>query len=364
MASIINCGKLDKNIIFPIISGISHFIYNFIFSKKKPEFLNYPFLISIGSSFDMCFSLILLIISNKRSKKVIKNEQYNETIKKKRIQKMLFISAIAIMDFSQTIFSCFALKSKSPLNFRILDFFTICIFAFFMLKIQFYKHQNFCIIIFIIIALTSIIKQIPQVKGNIVRIISDFILEMSFCFAIILDKYVMEYKFCSPYELCFYHGFICLILYGFTFIVFIIFKNSKYLNDFSEYYNNINNKETIIILAYMVFNFIYNISIFITNSNLNPFYILFTLIIREIEVIILDPKNNWELYINIVMIISLFLTTIIFNEIIEINCFGLEKNTIKNMERFASCESISSEREDSTNFIEMDGYKCDIKYNN
>ena len=119
----------------------------------------------------------------------------------------------------------------------------------------------------------------------------------------------------------------------------------------------------------MFFNFIYNISIFITNSNLSPFFILFTLIIREIEVIILDPKNNFELYINIVQTIILFLITLIFNEIIEINCFGLEKNTIKNMEHFASSESLSSRREDiinfietdSINFIEMDGYKCEIE---
>ena len=57
MASIIYYGKLDKNIIFPIIAGISHFIhfiYNLIFKKKKPEVLNYPFLIRMSSSFDIC----------------------------------------------------------------------------------------------------------------------------------------------------------------------------------------------------------------------------------------------------------------------------------------------------------------------
>ena len=110
------------------------------------------------------FPLIILIISNKISKKVIKSELNNETIKKQKTQKILFISSIAIIDFSQTLFNCFALKSKSHLNFRVLDYFTICLFSFFILKIRFYKHYNFIIIFFIIISLISIIIQIPHLK--------------------------------------------------------------------------------------------------------------------------------------------------------------------------------------------------------
>ena len=47
---------------------------------------------------------------------------------------------------------------------------------------------------------------------DILSTIFKFISEIFLSLGIVIDKYIMEIKFCSPFEICFYHGFFGVII--------------------------------------------------------------------------------------------------------------------------------------------------------
>ena len=84
----------------------------------------------------------------------------------------------------------------------------------------------------------------------------------------------------------------------------------------------------------MLIQFIFNIFILIINKNTTPYHILIMLIIGQFGPYIDKLINNKNIKSSIILIIGLFIIlffSLIFNEIIEINCLGLSKNTKKNI---------------------------------
>ena len=325
---------------------------------KNFKISNYPFLFSICCSFDMCFSLIPFIISNIKSKKGIKSKKYIETIKKMKIQKIFFIFIDGFMDFSQTLLCSFVLKNESTVNFQICDFFLIALLSLLILKRKFYKHHYFILIIFILLAISSIIIQIFNLHFDFLDFIYVFTQEVFFSLLIVLEKYIMEYKFCSPYRLCFDKGFISLILYGITLGILYLFKEKQYIEDFKTYYKEINIKEIILVFIFMILHFLYNITFILANVYSNHFYIFFCIIIHLIVFNILEEIEEIQLIINFVFIFILLLIILVFNEIIELNCFGLERKTVKNMKILAEIDSYLLNDNDTK--IEIDGYKFEL----
>lgn len=45
-----------------------------------------------------------------------------------------------------------------------------------------------------------------------ISILFKFLSEIVLSLGLVIDKYTMEKKFCSPYEICFYHGLINFVL--------------------------------------------------------------------------------------------------------------------------------------------------------
>ena len=77
---------------------------------------------------------------------------------------------------------------------------------------------------------------------------------------------------------------------------------------------------------------VFNIFIFIINKNTTPCHILIMIIIGlfapYIKALTNDTKSSIIIIIGLLVILFLVL---VFNEILEVNCFGLQKNTKKNI---------------------------------
>ena len=340
----ISFGYIDTNIIFPILSGVSPLIYNYLLYKSKTKFIGFDFIFTFFSSLSMSISLIPFLISKKLSnshKKVNNTKEFNN------YKKFLFIILTMLLDLSITMMAAFLTFSNISVWF--LDFIIISLFSRFILKTNIHRHHYFCIVVILICGGFLHPMHILNFKEKFIDIFKDILYEISKSFLFVLEKYVMDYKFCSPYELCFYIGFFEIIIIGICHIFFYFFKY-KYINDLKEYNKIVNFKEICTIIIFLLLNFIYNLMQLIAIKKYNAFCSLIIIVIYEIGIIFFKISKTWEFCVSIVIAcISLFIS-LVFNEIIEINCFGLQKKTKKNLEIIAQIEAQ----------VENDYYEDDI----
>ena len=133
----------------------------------------------------------------------------------------------------------------------------------------------------------------------------------------------MERKYGSVYEICFYNGLICSILLG---LFYPINYYLLHLDDFSEYFNNFNKKELLVLLGFMSTQYGLYLFCLITNKDNSPCHIFIIYSFGQLAYFM----DISQIAIIISHIFILFMS-LIFNEIIEINFCGLSKNTRKNI---------------------------------
>ena len=205
-------------------------------------------------------------------------------------------------------------------------------FSYLILKFRIYKHQY--ISIYIIIFIGIILNIVGIIHNNYSYkkyhcIIIRFICEIIFSLRIVINKYTMDKKFVSPYELCFFQGIMTLGLL-LIFSSFAIFLN--FSNDFKNYFNEFKDKklkESFIFLFVLIIQFIYNLCIFVTIYKTDAFHMMIIIIIGHLapyfKGLIYAKCNIIEIIIIIGLIIILFMG-LIFNEIIILNFCGFEQN--------------------------------------
>lgn len=353
MKFFLSIGEIDKNIIFPVLGGILKCIIRIVLNYSI--LLEHPLILSLYSSLGMSLSFILLIIYYYKNKKTENTDNDSSKIKKKdndknkssRFEleyydqfkiishdKYKYIFITSLMDFILTILICnFCINIR--INMWICDILFMSLFSYYFFQIKIYKHH---IISIIVIFITGFILDIITghydfILNDILPLIIKFFCEIIFSLSIVINKYTMEKKFASSYEICFYQGIITLVLYS----IFSIFSNIfNILDNFSDYKKNFNLKELFISIVVIVIQFAHNLFILITIRNYTPCYIMIIIVIGELapHILKLVHEENISIIIIIGLIFILFIT-LIFNEIIEVNCFGLDKNTKKNISKRA-----------------------------
>ena len=147
-----------------------------------------------------------------------------------------------------------------------------------------------------------------------------------------MNKYLMEKKFCSVYELLFYYGFIELILLG----IYSIFDYYFFhLDNFEEYFNNFNYIEIFVIFGFIITQLGLSLSIFFTNKNNTPCHIFIIYVFGNFAFYIDISTNS---IVKMICLIFILFMSLIFCEIIELNCFGLSQNTKNNIIERAGSE--------------------------
>ena len=359
--ALIKCGKLDKNIIIPILGGIIKLIYNFLYdiNPKEGMLKENPLIRNIYVSFGMVLSIIpfsiLKIESNKNlirkndknSEHIINKNKtklnikliYYDIYKKQRYIKFKYILICSIFDFSHTVI-LILFCSKCAYNLWVLDIIIMTFFSFLILKSKIYNHHYLSIIIIIILGIALNIieyfkKNDDEVQINAYEIFWKFISEISFSFAIIIAKYTMEKTFCTIYEICIWNGIITLILKIICLFIFnkmeITIADYKYPDNFFRYINNFNNFDLLMAFITNIYSFIYNIFIFFSCDYFTAFHTLIIIIIGEIYPYMkLDEKTILNI-IGFIIILLILIIFLVFIEIIELNFCEFSKYTKKNI---------------------------------
>lgn len=368
--SLISFGEINKNILYPIIGGLSKLIAEFILFKKQPLFTEYPFILGVIAGFGMFLSIIPFIIlkiqirranaeKQTKSKKLIYNNP-NDVFKKKICYiKYLLISGVSFLDFSQKILT-FLFTSDIINNFWVFDIFFITLFSLIILRSKFYSYQLFSLGMIILLGIIfNIVNLFDSEEFTFTSFILVMSIEIIFSLEIVIEKYIMVYKFCSPYEICIFEGLFAIIVN--IILLMILPKIGIEEVSFFDYIKELNNEQSIIeeiilLIITMISRFFFKLFSLITINFYTSTHEVIILILGEIMLVFTDKKKeNDNLYgikiaCNIFLIIFVVFMTLVFTEFIELNFCGLQKNTKRNIEKRSLTEvSISSENNEEIN---------------
>ena len=349
MKSLLTLGKYDYNILFPIISGIASFIiYLIFFMLIKPKIIEFPIILNFGSSISMCLSLFLFIIYKYENGKckITKNlieYKVNKKKEKRKYIKYLFILLCSLFDFLETLLINMFCKDVK-INFWFFDIIFFSLFSYLLFGTKIYLHHYISIFFIILIGTTLDVlmdhynNMLIDMHLKIIKLITEIILS----FDVALTKYSMETYFISPYEFCFYLGVVQIILNS---LLFLISHYIKYLSIFLMNLDGFKLKDLLLYIVFIIIKFIYNLCNLLTVKNTTECHFLIIIIFGELANYINDfmefKKGNKSKIIIVITFLGfclIFFMTLIFIEIFELNFFGLQLNTKKNIEKRAILE--------------------------
>ena len=189
--------------------------------------------------------------------------------------------------------------------------------------------------------------------NNYLKILLRILNEVVFCLNIVINKYIMDNTFCSEFALCFYKGLITLILYIISFSVIsnveiktdyykVEYKGKYYIDNFPHYINSLNTKEIFVYIFQMIYYFVYNLFLLITIKNYTACHSLIIFIFYQLDI---DHDEKWRILVDIIIFIIILFMLLVFNEVIELNFFGLQKDTKKNIRERARSETFEDKKE-------------------
>ena len=396
----LSCGDINKHIIYVIIGGLGKIFAELIY-KVDNEIHLHPFYLGIASGLGMCLSIIPYIFLRMKTKSLRKSQKAlllpiinndnaingsnrasfqidGETkISKKMIcQKYLLILLTGFLDFLQKILSYIFIENIIY-NFWIFDMVFLSLFSYIILKNKLYKHQFLSLGIMVLLGLALNIlaqldakkhkedEEINTEKGmNFKNIFLVFSIEVIYSFSMVINNYLIDYRFSTPYEISCYAG--CLITF-LNVILLAIFTNIEmtnekyqkikynekfYLDNFYQYTSRISPLEIIVFIVVMITRLLFNLFSNITVKYYTPPHIALILLIGEIT-FIFDHERDLFFYIKVVitMLITFFL--LVFLEIIELNFCGLQKFTRKNIAERADKASGQSDDSNDVDGLEI-----------
>ena len=336
--AIIGLGKIDKSLIPIIVGCVFCFVNRIINQYDGSLLLENKIIPNIFIAFSDLLTLIPYLILKKRSKQIKDSDiQITKTYHLEYIYtnsdlentqgKGRFILLSGVILFVEAIMFASTFKIKS--NSWYLYILITSAFYYIIFKIKLFKHHYLSIIIII---LSGII--IDLVLGNLqndflnhffLLLISILrIILLSFYYVIV--KYTIEKKFVSVYEIIFFIGIINFVM----FIIFAIFDYFFFdIDDYEKYFTNFNGIELLVALGVMITQLGMDICITITDKNESPCHIFIIFVFGQLAYYFFNLTKNSAIVI-ICLILMLFFT-LVFNEIIEINFWGLSYNTKRNI---------------------------------
>ena len=365
----INLGKTNRYIFLILIEPLLSFASDII--EKKSKFFTQKnlvtFIYSISVSLGYSLSFILFIIYKIRNKRknnnanqlIIRQTNINKISWKKKMLWVLLLSIISFIDI--LLFSFILFKFDNYLNFWPFYIIFLSIFSFLILKNKLYKHHFISIItITILILLNNILSNnltIDSIKENYIFYLLGIVNMIFYSLELVLYKYCMLIKYIKSYEILFFGGLIILAL---SIISLIIAIKIGYIDNFRNYYENIDKIEVIIFISLSLINFIYGILLLIIIDIFSPFYILLADKVENLIYFFYTLNENdlsFTLFYIVFLIIYIFMV-LVFIELIELNFLGLSKMTKRNIElraRFESLESNEYDINDTSDSI-LEGY--------
>ena len=390
---LISLGKCDKHLIYPLIGGVSNLIINIIlqFFNNDVELNRHPVMKGINAGLGMSLAIIpyiynIKILKKNKREKILYNikilQRKNKTkVLSIKIEKYIILLLCSFLDFTQKIL-VFLFHYALTGNTWVFNIIFLNVFTSMLSKNKLYKHQYVSIGIMVLCGIgINIVNLYPMEIKELPLFFLDMIIEIIYTLAITLAKYGMDYKFCSPFEITFYEGFLAFI---FNIIFLIIstnipladdfkynslftiteYKGKKYLDNFYSHFDKLNVIEVSLFIVSMIGRLLFNLFSHITIKYFTSSHVFLILIMGEMSSIDFRDRNKDVRFIfSIIIFIIEFLMILIFCEIIELNFCGLEKNTKKNiLERAMLAEyEDNKEVELANNSIEIsEGFEINL----
>ena len=153
----------------------------------------------------------------------------------------------------------------------------------------------------------------------------------------VVVKYLIEFKYCSVYELSIYSGIINSILFGLLQLFDYFFFD---MDDLNKYFNEFCTTELLVMLGFIIIQLGIYLCGLITNKNYTPCHIFIIVVFGQLGYYLDFSANSIG---SIICFIFILFMSLIFNEIIEINFCGLSKYTRRNIIKRSENESNSLE---------------------
>ena len=360
----ISLGKIDKNLIPILLGCIFSFLSRLLFKVKNTILFKQKIYPNLLASIIKLVTIIPLIIANKRSQKTTNNNNkelnlsnndieliYSETDDGVSFQgKFPYILLSTVIQFIQGLLLIYAIGLKS--NSWILDIAITSLFYYLIFKIKLFKHHYLSIILIVLIGfiidLSSENLQ-KDLTSNLLNFFLRLIREVIYSLGNVINKYLMEKKYVSVYELSVYTGVINSIFFGIMEVIDHFYFD---LDDLDAYFSNFNLTEILVMLGLLITQLGLYLCTIMTIRNYTPCHVFTILIFGQLANYLDFSAVSIVLIICFVFILFI---SLIFNEIIEINFWGLSDNTKKNIIARAEAENANLEKNYTMNSIDENG---------
>ena len=212
----------------------------------------------------------------------------------------------------------------------------IPLFSKIILKGKIYKHQYFSLLIsFIGIIFLITTTCLKLTEKDIVPNILNIFLGIFYSLYIVLIKYMVEKYFIPPLKICLLIGIIAMTMnvIGYT-IYSLINDDFSYFSDCFDF-SKVENKLLISVyfILYILVSIVSVLTFFLSLFYYFPTIVMITYVISPLFLFIAKATISEVQWIEIILntigyLIALF-STLIYNELIILNCCGLNKNTKK-----------------------------------
>ena len=365
--------KINKYFIFPFLSPIFIFIREILLEHAKGKtsgirkILQYEF--NDGLMHSACILLYIIIYYRTRRAK-----NFNEDYKKFKIKsissndkkrttnklKVCFIIITIAIGYNNYISSKMLLKGKTIFEIRIYHVIFNTIFCKIILGYEIYRHQLFSLILILIgwifISIPIFLKfTTKDIYYNILFLFG----ALFYPLYLVLLKYIIENYYISVYLDMFFIGIILLVISTILTIInsSMVYSNlSDLINIFDFAYDKL-----LIFLAFASGTIVkYIFCVIIVNFSPNIFVL--TNVISSIITWIYNVgyKKNPDTTSNIIFLsigyFIILVSCLIYNEIIILNFFGLNKNTIYNINERIDYDRHLSENNDERELKDIGDY--------
>ena len=224
----------------------------------------------------------------------------------------------------------------------------LAIFSFFLLKYRYYIHNNISLVFFIIMGLIIDLilerfqEEYKEKKiGFIIAEFFEIVVEtINFCY----QKYMIDVLYHNQYYVVFGLGLTLFIFQLVT--VPQHFLNEQLYEKLVHSFDNIGLLITKFIIN-MIFQFLYFLLRILTLANFTPTHLLICLSVSKFIVALIQAKSAIQ-YVSIIPFVFQFFCLMVYLEIIELNFWGLNKNTKRNIHQRGikdlseRCDSVDS----------------------
>ena len=380
MVKFIGLGSVSSSLIYPFLCPVVNLVQDIIILQlaKLSQFNNHQLIGSAIFFLSQMFCIFLEIISNylqvRRSKKkgkttlIVNNEmieednEHSQVIKEKQSNLIFYVILCCVLEFC--VYTGLNLFLTNPgvvqtiqLEMRALPIFVMAFLNIFFLKLPFYKHHLFsCVIIFI--GFFSILLyhyiNLPINNDHLVSLYVTLlfaVLKIIRAIKEMLDTYLLQEKYVSPFKLLFYQGVSGLVLslfVGFCLqymsctqtaqtVINYCQQNNNKVESFDNFFTSINNWKSIALLIGVIIT-----TIIIEVCRMQTKHYL-TAIHRGLSCAA-SAVINWFLYLQffekkkvnyleLIGFVIILLGELIYCEVFICYFLGLEENTKKMIDK-------------------------------